>query len=398
MVLAFIFPQGSVEADGSGNGGTEQPGGPPELWHSVCHFPPGNIDQAHVIHISESAWRSSEHPGHGDYIIMSLPADQKDQLEPKQGTSCAPTPTEVPTLEPTPTTVPTEEPTPTEVSEPQPVWDSVLNCDILKVSVLINETFQEPVKVDGWIFADGEELLYWSEVVTPSPSSWFNTGMDTPANFVGEVTGRIVVSQNGSVIANHDFGPASLNCSVPNECVIDGLGGFLNYSGNHLSNLPVTGEVYNPSADSCADTAYIHVFGSMQSVPEGPGWLESQVHVASFAIDVPEGNQHVSISQNFDQSGYCWYQVDLVPVADVRVPPYYSGGDMIDYVFIEGNCNGEPTPTQPVGPTSTPKPGVETGGMPSVPPSVPLFNGTLMSLAIAMAIIGGAFRIKARAR
>jgi hypothetical protein len=348
--------------------------------------------------------------------------------------------------QPPPSPTPTGTPPP---PEPQPEWDYTFDCSVLKVSVLINETFQEQVKVDGWIFADGETILHWAEVVNPAPDAWFNAGMDTPANFSGEVSGRIEVSNidSGNIIVSHDFGPEELVCEAPpTECIVDGLLGQLYYTGNHLSGLPVEGWVSNPAENSCEDVAYLHVFGSMHLEPEGPGWLESQEWVTTFTYAVPEGNQHVAISEMFDNSEYCWYQVDLVPVEEVRIPPYYSGADMIDYVFVKGtNPDCEPTPTlepteppPPVptlpsptptsttpptepppsstpttpptetpppptetptpttgmpGPTATPKPGVETGGMPTPPPSAPLFNGALMALAMLLGLGGLGLRL-----
>lgn len=260
--------------------------------------------------------------------------------------TATPTATAIPTA--TATTSPRE--TATATTEPHKWrWDSHFGCDFFKVSSL-NDS-DSPVKAEAWIWdGAGKELLYYWEIVQPADDAWFNAQKDTPLGYTGHVTARIVLSnpETGRKIAHKDFATEEpLNCE--SICINDGLNGFLNYTDNHLSGLPVTGEVWNPSGNACADTAYLYVFGSMHLEPEGPGWLESQEHVTSFVIDVPEGNDHVGIKKSFDRSEYCWYQVDLVPVAEVRIPPYYSGEDMIEYVFVKGtNPLCEPPPKKEV--------------------------------------------------
>jgi hypothetical protein len=215
-------------------------------------------------------------------------------------------------------------------------WDSHLECDFFKISSL-NDSDQR-LLVEGWMWDDaGEEIYYWYEFNNPAPDAWVNFGMDTPLNYVGYVTGRIVLSDpdTGEEVTRREFQSEYLNCG---GCVDDGLWGTLDYTGNHVSGLPVAGKVHNPSANACEDTAYLHVFGSMHKKPEGTDWLESQEYVISFVIPVPAGNQFVNLSSVFDNSEYCWYQADLTPTDEVRVPPYYSGEDMLDYVFVEGTA------------------------------------------------------------
>lgn len=226
---------------------------------------------------------------------------------------------------------------------PEWQWDYHFDCNYFKVSSLNNS--DSPVKAEAWIWDGvGNQILYYGEIVQPAADAWFNAIKDTPLNYTGHVTGRIVLSnpRTGYEITRQDFATEKPLMCEP-ACVNDGLLGFLNYDGNHPSGLPVTGEVWNPSENACEDVAYMHVFGSMHLDPEGPSWLEEQDYVTSLTIPVPEGNQHVSISETFDNSEYCWYQVDLTPTSEVRVPPYYSGGDMIDYVFVQGKPCPPPT-------------------------------------------------------
>lgn len=130
----------------------------------------------------------------------------------------------------------------------------------------------------------------------------------------------------------------------PAQCIVTDLKGRLTYTGNHFGGNPVTGFVTNLSNDpQCQDKLFLLAFGS-DLEPESNGWLESQHFVKKWTINVPPGTVDKSFSQNIDTSKYCWYQVDLLRTSEVRVPPYYSGNDMIDYVFVEGNCN-KPTPT-----------------------------------------------------
>ena len=113
-----------------------------------------------------------------------------------------------------------------------------------------------------------------------------------------------------------------------------------------MSGNPIEGDVTNLSQNSdCLDMAWGHIFGSNQ-IPETPGWLESQVHVGTVKFDIPPGTIDEPIKITVPNAGFCWYQVDLVRTPDVRIPPYYSGDDMIDYVFVEGEipCGEEPPP------------------------------------------------------
>lgn len=129
----------------------------------------------------------------------------------------------------------------------------------------------------------------------------------------------------------------------PRSCIVTDLKGRLFYEGNHMSGNPAQGEVTNLSDNpECASTLWAHIFGS-NLFPESPGWLESQVHVGTEAFDVPTGTIDAPISITVPSAGFCWYQVDLVRTSEVRVPPYYSGTDMVDYVFVQGTtCGAQP--------------------------------------------------------
>jgi len=130
----------------------------------------------------------------------------------------------------------------------------------------------------------------------------------------------------------------------PRECIVTDIKGRLFYEGNHMSGNPVNGEVTNLSDDpECQDELWAHVFGSMQE-PESPGWLESQSYVSTVPISVPPETEDKDITIRVPDAGFCWYQVDLVRTSEERVPPYYSGTDMVDYVFVQGSgCIDKPT-------------------------------------------------------
>lgn len=169
--------------------------------------------------------------------------------------------------------------------------------------------------------------------------------------------------------------------SEPDVCIPIDLRGRLDYTGNHLSTNPVIGHLENHAENtSCDDSVYVQIFGSMQE-PETDGWLESQDHVTSLEIDVPEGAADHTVSIDVPNEKYCWYQVDLVRTDEVRIPPYYQGEDMIDYVFVKDvdSClpvTNTPTPsptyTATVTSTHTPVPRTATfTPRPDKPTNVP---------------------------
>lgn len=86
---------------------------------SICHVPPGNPANAHVINIDKSAWENGHTPHNShdmDFVVTSSSPDC-----PKK-TSKTPTPNPTATLTPTPTTTtpgPTATPTPTPTSSNQ---------------------------------------------------------------------------------------------------------------------------------------------------------------------------------------------------------------------------------------------------------------------------------------
>jgi hypothetical protein len=124
-----------------------------------------------------------------------------------------------------------------------------------------------------------------------------------------------------------------------------------------LSGNSVTGYFYNRAENpNCSDDIYVLIFGSRQN-PETSGWLKSQSFVKSQTVNVPQGAVNYKIQIDVPNGDFCWYQVDATRTGEVRIPPTYSGVDMIDYVFVKDadSCNpASPTPTPT--PTSTPIP------------------------------------------
>lgn len=216
-----------------------------------------------------------------------------------------------------------------------------------------------------------------------NPGDWFNVGVNTPKNYIGEFSWSIVFTDvdSGEKLAKFE-GSDTVDCGEkptpsptptdtpeptpsptptepPKECITTDIKGRLFYEGNHMSGNPVKGEVTNLSDDpECQDELYLLVFGSNQA-PETDGWLESQVHTESFKISVPPGTTDKPFSREIDTSEFCWYQVDLLRTNEVRHPPTYVVPDMVDYVFVEGtkpSCDEEEDkkPPKPVCPTCGP--------------------------------------------
>lgn len=459
LVSSLAFPRGFANAEGQD----------PELWHSVCHIPPGNPSQSHVIHIADPAWVNSEHQAHGDYIIMSS-TDHKS-LAPKQGTACPPpeptatataTPTDVP---PTPTATATQPPptaTATATATPTATITPTLTATITPTPIpaCTVQNFELHAEVEivdddtaavlAWatweLGPDSVEIDFWGQGTrtynrNDQPIRW---EVDRQSEDY-TLTLRSTVVENGEDCASDEATvtiPAkpegtptptvtpsvtpSPTPTTPPPCVITDLKGRLFYQGNHMSGNPVEGEVTNLSDDpACQSVLYLIAFGS-DLEPESDGWLESQQFVGSWTISVPPGTEDEPISQRIPTDQYCWYQVDLLRTSEVREPPYYSGTDMVDYVFVEGTAphcapptatpsptntstptvtpspSPSPTPTEPpVEPTATPKPtgtpeatpkaAIETGGQPT-PPSAP-FNGTLLAAALVLAAAGLGLRL-----
>jgi len=140
----------------------------------------------------------------------------------------------------------------------------------------------------------------------------------------------------------------------PAECIVTDVKGHLEYTGNHLSPDPVQGFFDNIAADEvCSDDVFVHTFGSKQ-VPNSPGWLESQEHVSSQTIKIPEGAINFPVEIDVRNEDYCWYQVDATRNPNVLIPPEYNGTDMIDYVFVKDIDSCLPTATPTNTPTETP--------------------------------------------
>lgn len=151
--------------------------------------------------------------------------------------------------------------------------------------------------------------------------------------------------------------PEATPTETVTDCIVTDLKGVLHYTGNHMSGNPISGDLTNLATNSnCPTAAYAHIFGS-NIAPESSGWLESQSYVGTVSFTVPPGTIGMPISITVPDAGFCWYQVDLVRTSQVRVPPYYAGDDMIDYVFYQqsANCGGTPTETPiPEPPGETP--------------------------------------------
>lgn len=180
----------------------------------------------------------------------------------------------------------------------------------------------------------------------------------------------IIVSQNGTGTNNTDNiittptptqgfttgGTTSTNTVDISNCS-ENLQGYLEYQGNHLSDSHVIGHFSNSDDADCQMT--IHIFGSNNQQPETDNWLESQTQVTSQTYTIPAHSEDYKVEFDVQNGDYCWYQIDATRTTEVRTPPYYSGTDMIDYVFVQGTeCNCTPTPTLTpsvtVTPTATP--------------------------------------------
>jgi hypothetical protein len=141
------------------------------------------------------------------------------------------------------------------------------------------------------------------------------------------------------------------------ECIATDVKGSIQFVGNHFSGNPVNGSFVNIASNpECSDEVYVHVFGSNDE-PDSPGWLDHQFHIMSQTFTVPQDGIDMPFQLTLPHSDYCWYQVDATRTPDVRIPPYYNGDDMIEYVFVQNKevC-GEvtPTPTQTATPSATP--------------------------------------------
>ncbi len=140
------------------------------------------------------------------------------------------------------------------------------------------------------------------------------------------------------------------------QCIATDVKGRFEFSGpNHLGSDPIVffGDNIATNAD-CPDVLYVHIYGSLQLTPETSGWLESQEYISTQEITIPQGATNYRVEIDVPDLDFCWYQVEVTRVKEVRVPPYYSGEDMVDYAFVEDLNSCKPTRTAT--PTETPRP------------------------------------------
>lgn len=174
----------------------------------------------------------------------------------------------------------------------------------------------------------------------------------------------------GRTIGHED---ASINAVIPTD-----LKGKFLYTGDHISGDPAVGLFENVQQDNAdPNDIWIRTQGSNQP-PNSPGWLESQTIVDNSQIyiwneqgqrvlnptdeqvAIPDDRQDPNffrVEVDVPNEDYCWYQVEAVRTSEDRNPPYYSGDDMIDSVFIpDPDRNPEtcqPNPTLTATPTVT---------------------------------------------
>lgn len=86
----------------------------------ICHVPPGNPENAHVIDVDKSAWENGHNPHNShnmDYVVTSASVECPKKTSPSATPTVTPNPTATPTpspiATPTVTGTPTNSPTPT---------------------------------------------------------------------------------------------------------------------------------------------------------------------------------------------------------------------------------------------------------------------------------------------
>lgn len=173
------------------------------------------------------------------------------------------------------------------------------------------------------------------------------------------------------------YASESDNTSMSSSCSPQDIQGHLQYTGNHLSPNIVIGYFDNnaPSTD-CPNQVTFHAFGSNQPTPEGNGWLESQTHVTSQSFSIPQGAHNYQVTFQVPEDNYCWYQIEATRTQEVKTPPYYSGEDMIDYVFVQGNGCVTPTPILSITPTASPSATPSPTSVPNTPTPAPSSNSS----------------------
>jgi hypothetical protein len=136
-------------------------------------------------------------------------------------------------------------------------------------------------------------------------------------------------------------------------CIATDVKGRLDFvpGSNHLLTDPITFFGDNIATNpACPDNLFVQFYGSTQQ-PESPGWLENQTHIATQEITIPEGATNFKIQIVQPSTQFCIEQVEVLRTSEVRIPPRFSGVEMVDYGFKFLPCV---TPTAT--PTNTPAP------------------------------------------
>lgn len=159
-------------------------------------------------------------------------------------------------------------------------------------------------------------------------------------------------SANPSATQSPTLNPIPTPTPSTPDCVKTDVKGRLQYTGNHISLNPVIGFFDNVATNKdCSDDVFVHVFGSRQE-PESLGWLESQKHVYSKTVKIPDGARDFRVEIAVPNEDYCWYQVEVTRTPNVLIPPEYQGTEIIDYAFVKDTDSCVPPCTLDCGGTN----------------------------------------------
>lgn len=222
--------------------------------------------------------------------------------------------------------------------EPEPTWpkDQLLTCERWNISMQ-NDSEQAVFAYGNFYVNDVAQLANgFTEWV--QPGGWSNTGMGVPPNFQGVVRGEIKFYTDESMtseLASHSAFSEPLDCYVPPpptdepECDLLKVFGALSNNGSVVS-----GWVENTNQVECV--IWAHMFGSYDRSPHDDDWLTSQNHIGTETIVVPALTR-LELSVPVPQTTFCNIQYELTRTSEVRIPPLYSGDDMIAWTVVKTN-------------------------------------------------------------